>query len=180
MNNADREARIDLAAAHRLAVMHDLHEGVCNHFTLAPPEADDRFLVIAHGLHWTEVTASNLLLVNENREVLEGDGEPETSAFFIHGRIHHARPDARCVLHTHMPYATALSMIEGGRLEPAHQTALRFRGQVAYDDSFSGLALDAGEGDRLAAMLGDATVLFLANHGVIVVGPSVAQAYDDL
>lgn len=180
MNNASRQARIDLAAAYRLAVMHDFHEGICNHFTLVPPDRDDCFLIIAHGTHWTEVTASNLLLVDHDGGVLEGDGRPEASALCIHGTIHRAHPDARCVLHTHMPYATALAMIDGGRLEPAHQTAIRFLDRVAYDDAFNGLALDAGEGERIAAALGDKTVLFLANHGVIVVGPTVAQAYDAL
>lgn len=179
-SNTMRQSRINLAAAHRLAVFHDLHEGVCNHLTLAPPERDDCFLVVAHGMHWAEVTASNLLLVNMDREVVEGEGDVETSAFCIHGRIHKARPDARCVLHTHMPYATALTMIEGGRLEPAHQTAIRFDGQVAYDDAFNGLALDEDEGDRMAEVLGDRSVLFLANHGVIVVGRTVGRAYDAL
>lgn len=180
MNNASRQARIDLAAAYRLAVMHEFHEGICNHFTLVPPDRDDCFLIIAHGTHWAEVTASNLLLVDHDGGVLEGDGRPEASALCIHGTIHRAHPDARCVLHTHMPYATALAMIDGGRLEPAHQTAIRFLDRVAYDDAFNGLALDAGEGERIAAALGDKTVLFLANHGVIVVGPTVAQAYDAL
>ena len=94
--------------------------------------------------------------------------------------MHLARPELRCILHTHMPYATALTSIEGGRLEPINQNALRFVGQIAYDDDYGGLALDAGEGDRIAAALADKRILFLANHGVVTVGPSVAAAFDDL
>jgi ribulose-5-phosphate 4-epimerase/fuculose-1-phosphate aldolase len=94
--------------------------------------------------------------------------------------MHVARPDLRCILHTHMPYATALTSIEGARLEPINQNALRFNGRIAYDDEYGGLALDAAEGDRLAAALGDKRVLFMANHGVITAGRTVAAAFDDL
>jgi ribulose-5-phosphate 4-epimerase/fuculose-1-phosphate aldolase len=94
--------------------------------------------------------------------------------------MHLARPQCRCILHTHMPYATALTSIEGGRLEPINQNALRFMGQIAYDDAYGGLALDAGEGDRIAAALAGKRILFLANHGVVAAGPSVAAAFDDL
>ena len=180
MHNTLRQARIDLAAAYRLAVLHDLHEGVSNHFTYVPPDANDCFLLIAQGMHWSEVTASNLLLVEFDGNGIEGEGEAETSAFCIHAPIHQARPDARCVLHTHMPYATALTMVEDGCLEPALQTSLSFHGRVAYDDDYHGLALDTDEGDRLARVLGDKHVLFLGHHGVIVVGPTVGQAYDAL
>jgi len=82
------------------------------------------------------------------------------------------------VLHTHMPYATALTLLEGGRLEMVEQNALRFHGDIAYDDTYNGLVVDEAEGDRLARVLGAKRVLFLANHGVIVVGPTVAEAFD--
>jgi ribulose-5-phosphate 4-epimerase/fuculose-1-phosphate aldolase len=94
--------------------------------------------------------------------------------------MHVARPDLRGILHTHMPYATALTSIEGARLEPINQNALRFSGRMAYDDDYGGLALDAAEGDRLAAVLGDKRVMFMANHGVITTGRTVAAAFDDL
>ena len=112
--------------------------------------------------------------------MLAGDGEVEASALYIHGRMHVGRPDVRCILHTHMPYATALTSIEGGRLEPINQNALRFSGRIAYDDDYGGLALDAAEGDRLAAVLGSQRILFMANHGVITTGRTVAAAFDDL
>lgn len=173
----DRQARVDLAAAFRLAVRMDLHEGVCNHFTLMLADGR-RFLLNAYGLHWSEVTASNLLVLDAQGRVLEGEGEAEKTAFHIHSRIHLANPQAACVLHTHMPFATALTITEPGRLEMVEQNALRFADDIAYDDTYNGLVVDDAEGDRLARALGSKRVLFLANHGVIVVGPTVAEAYE--
>jgi ribulose-5-phosphate 4-epimerase/fuculose-1-phosphate aldolase len=175
----ERAARIDLAAALRLAARMQLHEGVCNHFSLMLPEGK-RFLLNRYGLHWSEVTASNLLALDADGNVLEGEGEFEKTAFYIHSRIHRANPRAACVLHTHMPYATTLTLIENGRLEMVEQNALRFHDDIAYDDTYNGLVLDHAEGDRLARVLGRKRVLFLANHGVIVVGPTVAEAFDSL
>jgi ribulose-5-phosphate 4-epimerase/fuculose-1-phosphate aldolase len=173
-----REARADLAAAFRLAVRMGLHEGVCNHFTLRLPGAGERFLLNRFGLHWSEVSASNLLVLDAQGRVLEGEGEFEKTAFHIHSRIHLACSQARCVLHTHMPYATALTLLEDGRLAMAGQNALRFYGDVAYYDEYHGLVVDPAEGDRIARTLGDKRCMFLASHGVIAVGPSVAEAFD--
>ena len=170
-------ARVDLAAAFRLAVRMDLHEGVCNHFSFMLADGK-RFLLNRYGLHWSEVTASNLLTLDAEGNVLEGEGEYEKTAFYIHSRIHLAHPRARCVLHTHMPYATVLTLIENGRVEMVEQNALRFYDDIAYDDTYNGLVVDNAEGDRLARALGTKRVMFLANHGVIVVGPSVAEAFD--
>src|SRR5256886_13129828 len=172
-----RAARIDLAAAFRLAVRLDLHEGVCNHFTAML--ADGRtFLLNRYGLHWSEVTASNLLVLDAAGRLLGAEGEYEKTAFWIHSRIHLAHPQAACVLHTHMPHATALTLLEDGRLEMIEQNALRFHDDIAYDDSYNGLVVDEAEGDRLARVLGTRRVMFLANHGVIVAGPSIAEAFD--
>ena len=173
----ERAARVDLAAAFRLAVRMDLHEGVCNHFSAMMP-GGGRFLLNRYGLHWSEVTASNLLSLDAAGNVLAGEGEFEKTAFWIHSRIHLAHPRAACVLHTHMPYATTLTLLEGARLEMAEQNALRFHDDIAYDDTYNGLVVDAAEGDRLARALGAKRVLFLASHGVIVVGASVAEAFD--
>jgi ribulose-5-phosphate 4-epimerase/fuculose-1-phosphate aldolase len=175
----ERAARIDLAAAFRLAVRLDLHEGVCNHFTFMLPDGRG-FLLNAYGLHWSEVSASNLLTLDAEGRTLSGEGEYEKTAFYIHSRIHLANAHAACVLHTHMPYATALTLLEDGRLEMVEQNALRFHDDVAYDDTYNGLVVDIAEGDRLARALGQKRVMFLANHGVIVVGPSVAEAFDSL
>jgi ribulose-5-phosphate 4-epimerase/fuculose-1-phosphate aldolase len=173
---AERAVRVDLAAAFRLAVRMDLHEGVCNHFSAMLDEK--RFLLNSYGLHWSEVTASNLVALDGEGNVLDGKGEIEKTAFYIHSRIHLANPRAKCVLHTHMPYATALTLLEGGRLEMVEQNALRFADDIAYDDTYNGLVVDPSEGDRLAKVLGGKRVMFLANHGVIVVGPTVAEAFD--
>ena len=169
--------RVDLAAAFRLAVRMDLHEGVCNHFSVMLPDGKT-FLLNRYGLHWSEVTASNLLALDAQGKVLAGEGEFEKTAFYIHSRIHLANPRATCVLHTHMPYATALTLLEGGRLEMVEQNALRFHDDIAYDDIYNGLVVDNAEGDRLARVMGNKRVMFLANHGVIVAGPSVAEAFD--
>ena len=174
----ERAARVDLAAAFRLAVRLDMHEGVCNHLSLMLPGSRDRFLLNRFGLHWGEVTASNLLTLDAGGKILEGEGDFEKTAFYIHSRIHLANPNAACVLHTHMPYATALTLTEPGRLEMVEQNALRFVDDIAYDDEYNGLVVDNAEGDRLARAQGSKRVMFLANHGVIVVGRSVAEAFD--
>ena len=174
------QMRADLAAALRWAVRYGLHEGVCNHFSLAIPGAEDQYLINPQGLHWAEITASDLVVVNAEGRVIDGRHPVEPTAFFIHSQLHRAKPAARCILHTHMPYATALTLVEGGQLEPASQNALRYYGRVAYDEQYNGLALDEPEGDRMCARMQDADVLFLANHGVIVSGPDVALAFDDL
>ena len=180
----ERAARLDLAAAFRLAVRLEMHEGVCNHFSVMLPGGEMRdgqhFLLNRYGLHWSEVSASNLLALDAEGNVLEGEGEFEKTAFWIHSRIHRAHPRAACVLHTHMPYATALTLLEGARLEMVEQNALRFHDDIAYDETYNGLVVDAAEGDRLARALGEKRVMFLANHGVIVVGASVAEAFDSL
>lgn len=178
--DASHQLRRDLACALRWAARYGLHEGVCNHFSVRVPGAAERFLINPQGLHWAEITAADLLVVDAGGRVLEGRHTVEPTAFFIHSCIHRALPDAACVLHTHMPNATALTVIEDGRLEWASQNALRFHGRVAYEDAYNGLALDADEGNRIASRLEEAAVLFLANHGVIVRGPSVAAAFDDL
>ena len=173
------QARIDLTAALRCAVRLGLHEGVCNHFSLCVPGQPGRFLINPQGLHWSEVTPADLLVVDAEGRLVEGRHAVEPTAFFIHGRIHRGN-DKTCILHTHMPHATALTLLENGRLEWANQNALRFHGRIAYDDKYNGVALSAAEGDRMCAALGEADVLFLACHGVIVCGPSVAYAFDDL
>jgi ribulose-5-phosphate 4-epimerase/fuculose-1-phosphate aldolase len=173
----ERAMRVDLAAAFRLAVRLDLHEGVCNHFSVMLPDGK-RFLLNRYGLHWSEVSAGNLLALDGAGKVIQGDGEYEKTAFYIHSRIHLGNPKATCVLHTHMPYATALTLLEGARLEMVEQNALRFHDDIAYDDIYNGLVVDTAEGDRLARAMGNKRVMFLANHGVIVVGPTVAEAFD--
>ena len=175
-----RDARVDLAAALRLAVRFGLNEGIDNHFSFALPGDGDRFLLNPYGLHWSEVTASRLHLVDADGTVIEGDGPWEPSAFYIHSRIHLGHPAADCVLHTHMPHATALTLLEDGRLEPLSQTSIMFYGEVAYDPEYNGLVEDREEGDRIARAMDGKRVLFMANHGVTVVGESIAEAFTQL
>ena len=174
------EARVDLAACFRMAARLGLEEGICNHFSAMVPGRDDLFLVNPYGLAFSEIRASDLLVCSLDGAVVEGEGQPEATAFFIHARLHARLPRARAAFHTHMPNATALSMVEGQPLLFAGQTALKFYGRVAVDDAYNGLALDASEGERIAATLGGADVVFLRNHGVIVTGPTIAEAWDDL
>ena len=176
----ERDARRDLVAALRSAERLGLSEGVCNHFSLALPGNTGHFLINPQGLHWSEVTPVDLVVVDGDGNHVSGKYSVEPTAFFIHGRIHATNPRAQCVLHTHMPFATTLTSIEDGRLAWASQNALRFHGRVAYEDAYNGLAVSAEEGERIASKLRDSQVLFLANHGVIVCGPSVAYAFDDL
>jgi ribulose-5-phosphate 4-epimerase/fuculose-1-phosphate aldolase len=180
MNKLEREARIELAVALRWAARLGLGEGICNHFSLAVPGREDQFLINPQGLHWSEVTPGDLVVVDAQGRKVAGRHRVEPTAFFIHGAIHRGGRNPNCVMHTHMPFATTLTVIRGGRLEWVSQNSLKFYGRVAYDEDYNGLVLDEAEGARVCARLADADVLFLANHGVIVCGPTVAAGFDDL
>ena len=129
-----KEAKIHLAAAHRLAVFHDLEEGIDNHFTVTVPGRDDRYLILPFGLHWSEARASDMIVWDESGATLEGEGVCELSAQCIHAPIHRVT-GARVVLHTHQTWALALNMLQNNRLLPANQTAAFFHGHIAYDDT---------------------------------------------
>jgi ribulose-5-phosphate 4-epimerase/fuculose-1-phosphate aldolase len=178
--DAERRARIELAACYRLAERFGLNEGIDNHMTLLVPGHTDRFLLAPFGMHWSEVKASDFMVVDFSGKVVSGHGSVEDTALYIHQPVHRLSPQGRCVLHTHMPYATALSMLENPRLEMAVQSALGFYDDVAYDPDYNGLAYDLSEGERMARALGDKSVLMLANHGVLVVGATVPIAFERL
>lgn len=178
--DAIRRARVDLAACFRMAARLGFHEGICNHFSAVVPGYDDLFLVNPYGRAFSEVTATSLLVCDFHGHVIAGDGVPEATAFFIHGRMHSNVPRARVCLHTHMPYATALCMVEGDPLIFAGQSSLKFYGRTKVDGDYNGLALDASEGDRIAASVGDADIVFMKHHGVMVLGRNIAEAWDDL
>ena len=171
-----REAKVHLAAAHRLAVLHELEEGIDNHFTVTVPGTTDRYLILPFGLHWSEARASDMIVFDESGATLEGEGVVELSAQCIHAPIHRIT-GARVVLHTHQTWALALNMLKENRLLPASQTAAFFHGHVAYDDTYAGTADFIEEGERLARLIGGKHVLFMKNHGVLVVGATMAQAY---
>ena len=172
------QARVDLAAAHRLAVMHGFHEGIFNHLTLRVPGRNDRFYQIPFGLHWSEVTASSFMEVGYDGTLLSGEGDIERSCYCIHAPMHRLLPDAAAVFHTHMPYASALARLEDPRILPIGQTELAIMMVTAYDNTYTGLAFDPAEGERLAGVIGDKHVLMMASHGVATVGKSVSQAFD--
>jgi len=176
------QARLDIAAAHRLGARFGFNEGFNGgHFTLMAPGRRDLVLTIANGTHWEEVRPDKVIAIDLEGNTVEGTGTVERSAFHIHSALHRARPDLRCFLHAHLPYATALSMLEDNRLKSYGQQALRFHTKCAYYDHYGALAHAGDEGERMAAALGDrCSVLFLGQHGVITGGPTVGRAFHDL
>ncbi|MEP6789747.1 MAG: class II aldolase/adducin family protein, partial [Ramlibacter sp.] len=141
------QARVQLAAAHRLAVLHELEEGIDNHFTVSVPGTDGEYLILPFGLHWSEARASDLMVFDEQANVLQGRGVVELSAQCIHAPIHRIT-GARVVLHTHQTWAVTLNMLKDNRLLPASQTAAFYHGLIAYDDNYAGTADTLQEGER--------------------------------
>lgn len=193
---AVRQLREDLALALRAAAHHGLEEGVCNHFSVmlptvpvasdaaSAPPSPPRYLINPRGLHWSEIGADDIVLIDVQGRVLAGRHRVEPTALFIHGAVHRLTGRA-VVLHCHMPYATALTLTAQRALDPTlSQNAMRYMGRIAIDAHYNGLALDDAEGERIARSMTGAharkDVVFLANHGVIVTGHSIAHAYDDL
>ena len=178
-NDPIQQARIDLAAVHRLAVMYGFNEGIDNHMTLMVPGFDDRFFLAPFGIHWSEIKASDFVIVDFYGKILEGDPESlvEDTAFFIHAPMHGSARKIQCVLHTHMPYATALSMLEEPALEMMSQNAIGFRDNTFYECDYNGLAYDRSEGERMTLALGEKDVLLLRNHGIVTTGKTVADAW---
>ncbi len=172
--------RADLALALRAAAHHGLSEGVCNHFSVALPGSSEQFLLNPRGLHWSEVQADDIVLIDAAGNKLAGRHEVEPTAMFIHAAVHRIAQKA-CVLHCHMPYATALTLTEARALDTTlSQNAMRFHGRLAVDAHYNGLALDMGEGERIAHAMAGADIAFLGNHGVVVCGQRMDYAYDDL
>jgi ribulose-5-phosphate 4-epimerase/fuculose-1-phosphate aldolase len=179
-NDVELELRRDLAAACRVSNRLGFTVSIGNHYSLALPGADDHFLLNPQGYLWQELSASKLIVVDIEGNKLRGEGRMRSVAFHIHAPIHKARPEARCVLHCHPPNLTTLSMIEGGRLTLSHHDNLIVNDRVAYDDAATGPAANLEEGFRLAEALGDKSVMVMANHGVLVVGPTVHDAFHEL
>lgn len=177
------ELRTDLAAALRWAARLGFNEGVDNHFSIAVEQnnsTDQQFLINPYGWHWSEITASSLVLCNSRGEVVEGDNTVEDTAFYIHSGIHTNVPNATVVLHTHQPYVTALSLLKENELKMCEQNALSFHNRIAYDNAYNGLALDNAEGNRLASLMQGKSILMMAGHGVTVTGPTMREAFNDL
>ncbi len=173
--------RCDLAAVFRIAARHGWNEQIGNHNSLMLPGSEPPlFLINPRGLLFQEVTASSLIVCDLTGHVLRGRGELRKVAFHIHARIHMARPDAACVLHVHPRWLTALSLLEDAELALAHHNNLLLNDRVAVDREGDQPVDDNAEGDRIARLMGERTILVMASHGVTVVGPTVHDAFDEL
>ena len=178
----EQDVREDLAAAFRWAARLGYHEAVANHFSAAVSDDGSRFLLNPRGRPFSRLRASELLLLDASQAGrLDADPAADPTAWYLHAHLHQHVPRARVVLHTHMPSATTLACLADFELLMLDQNACRYFGRVAYDRDYGGMALGDDEGQRVAKLLEeDHDVLFLGNHGVMVIGETVAQAFDDL
>ena len=181
-NIAHWAERCDMAAAFRWTARLGMHEAVANHFSLAVNEDGSRFLINPNQRHFSRVTASSLLELDANDpSTMERPDAPDPTAWGLHGAVHRLCPHARCALHVHSVHATVLACLEDPTLPPLDQNAAMFYGHVAVDQHYGGLALGE-EAERACAALADPDkfVLVMGNHGVMVVGETVAQAFNRL
>lgn len=170
------QVRTDLAAAFRLAALNGWDDTVYTHLSAAVPGEPGHYLLNAFGLTFDEITASNLVKVNLRGEVVDGSGAAvNPTGFTIHGAVHAARPEVECVIHLHTPWGVALAMLPGG-LQATSQYAMRLHRRLGRH-AYEGLALGSDEQARLTANLGQLDGLILDNHGTLVVGRTVAEAY---
>lgn len=172
--------RVDLAAAFRWTVRFGMHEGVANHFSLAIDPEGRRFLLNPDRMHFARIRASDLIEVDaDDPETLNRPGAPDPTAWGLHGALHRNCPHARCAMHVHSPFATVLACLEDPRLPPLDQNACAFFGRQAIDTDYGGLAFE-DEGARCADLLDDPkkSVLIMGNHGVMVIGRTVAETFD--
>ena len=173
------ETRCDLAAVLRWTARLNMHEGIANHYSVATSDDGSRYLMNPYGVHWSKMRASDLLQLDANAQ-MEGIGDKvDPSAWAIHGAMHRAIPHARCILHLHSKYATALSCLKNPTLPPVDQNTMRFYNRVSVDTGFDGMGL-GDEATRLAKILGNKSVLMMGQHGVLTVGSSIARAFDDI
>jgi ribulose-5-phosphate 4-epimerase/fuculose-1-phosphate aldolase len=177
----ERQLRIDLAAAFRLAADFNWHESVGNHFSVTISPGSRKFLMNPRWMHFSRIRASDLLLLDVDDDgAMAGRSAPDPSAWAIHSRLHARLPHVRCLLHLHPPYSTALATLADPELKPIDQNTARFYERVAIDNAYGGIADEREEGERLANILGNRSIMILGNHGVLVTGDSIARAFDDL
>ena len=181
METADhRELRLELACAFRWAARLGMHEATANHFSVATSVDGAQFLINPNGSHFSRIRASDLLLLDAHApDTMRQANAPDPTAWALHSAIHRRRSRARCVLHVHSKYATVLACLADSRLPPIDQNCMRFFERVVIDDHFEGMGL-GDEAERVSRLIGDHPILLMGNHGVIAIGPSVAQAFDDL
>ena len=174
------EQRVDLACAFRWVYRLDMHESVANHFSLSVSEDGSKFLINPNGRHFSKIRASELLLVDaHDRETMSRKDAPDATAWGLHGALHRNCPHARCVLHAHPAYATVLASLADSTMLPIDQNTARFFNRVIADEGFDGMAFEE-EGERCSKLLGSYKIMMMGNHGVLVVAPSVAEAFDEL
>jgi len=176
----ERQLRVDLAAACRMASRLDWQEGVANHFSVATCADGGHFLMNPLWRHFSRIRASEFILLDARADPTQTPAPIDATAWAIHGTMHAHLPRARCILHVHPPFATAWSCLADPQIKPLDQTCARFYRRVAIDTHYGGLADNAAEGLRLTQALADKSVLMMGNHGVLVVGASVAGAFDAL
>ncbi len=164
-----------LAAAFRLFSRFGFNEGIAGHITARDPERLDHFWVNPFGMHFGQIRVSDLILVNSQGQVVEGDAPLNTAAFVIHSAVHAARPDVVAAAHAHSLHGKAWSSL-GRLLDPLTQDACAFYGDHSLFDDYTGVVLEAEEGKRLAHALGDNKAVILRNHGLLTVGRSVDEA----
>jgi ribulose-5-phosphate 4-epimerase/fuculose-1-phosphate aldolase len=164
-----------LAASFRLFSKFGFDEGVAGHITARDPEHEDHFWVNSFGMHFSQIKVSDLILVNHDGKVVEGDKPVNKAAFAIHSRVHAARPDVVAAAHSHSLHGKAWSSL-GRLLDPITQDACRFYDDHALFDDYTGEVLDLSEGDRIGEALGDKKAVILRNHGLLTVGETVDAA----
>ncbi|PZQ95427.1 MAG: hypothetical protein DI533_19100 [Cereibacter sphaeroides] len=176
------EERVDMAAAFRWTARLGMNEAVANHFSLAVSDDGKRFLINPNQRHFARIKASDLLLLDaDDPDVLKRPDAPDPTAWGLHGSIHRLVPHARCVMHVHSIFATVLASLEDSRLPAIDQNTAMFYGRQVIDENYGGLAFEE-EGTRCAAMLKDPNVqvMIMGSHGVLVLGQSVADAFNRL
>lgn len=174
--------RVDMAAAFRWTARLNLHEAVANHFSLATNPEGSRFLINPNGRHFSRITASSLVEIDANDPgTMARPDAPDPTAWGLHGSIHRALPHARCVMHVHSIHATVLASLADSRLPAIDQNTAMFFGRHVVDDHYGGMAFEE-EGARCAHMLADPkiTTMVMGNHGVLVIGQTVAEAFNRL
>ena len=174
--------RVDLAAAFRWTARLNMHEGVANHFSLAINDEGTRFLMNPNQMHFSRIRASDLIIVDANDpETLEGPNAPDPTAWGLHGGLHRHCPHARCAMHVHSIHATVLACLADSTLPPIDQNCATFYNRYVIDDGYGGLAFE-DEGARCAGLLTDPKkkVLIMGNHGVMVIGDTVAETFNRL
>ena len=174
------QERVDLAAAFRWTERLNLHEAVANHFSLSINDEGTKFLMNPNQMHFARIKASDLIVVDANDpDTLEGPDAPDPTAWGLHGGMHRHCKHARCAIHVHSPYATALASLADSRLPPVDQNAAMFFDRVVVDDNYGGLAFEE-EGERCAKLFDDPKkkVMVMGNHGIMVIGDSVADTFN--